>query len=240
LVGVGISNAIPTKQGLPNAICALFRTLSYYAIDQLTGSVNPFFTASNAGGSGVTVAFDRLRNQFYVRDGDINALSAFSYTSNSMITQKWQTNPHGSTSVAIGPGGEVYGTNANEIYDWSPADGHVIQSTSGLELAYGFTPALSANSLFTYGYDSTHAVKTTEVFDLGTLAHVRTLPRGQSDANTPQQSPGAVFDQGYILYHSQDSIGGAGFGVYFAVPEPAAILLVFSALPFIRNARRPA
>jgi integrase len=28
LVGVGISKTIPTKQGLPNAICATFRTLS--------------------------------------------------------------------------------------------------------------------------------------------------------------------------------------------------------------------
>jgi hypothetical protein len=233
-VSLGVGFSIPTLVGNSVVVAGPGH---YYALDQLTGTANSFFSVSTGGGSGVTVSYDAARAQLYVRDGDANLLTAFSYTNNNVISQMWQTAPHGHTSVAIGLDGGVYGISSSSIYEWSSEDGHVIRSISGLQLSSGFCPALSDNALFAYSNDGVN--KYTEVYDLQTLVHIKTLSHGQLNANTPTQSPGAVFNGGYVLYYDLNGAGSGGFDVYFAVPEPATIYLALLAVAFFSvGARR--
>lgn len=185
----------------------------YYAIDQLTGVANHFFNGGIIGGGGITAAFDADRRQIYIRNDLLNHMIAFSFESNAVITQKWQTTDTGSGSVSIGDSGRIYSTDRHTIWEQDPSDGHVIRSINGLDLPIGFTPVLSSNSLFYYG-----GTRATEIFDLNTFTHTRTLPDGRGSTNTHLQSPGAIFDNGYVLYHSN------GFDVY-VIPEPSIAIL---------------
>jgi hypothetical protein len=194
---------------------------NYYAFDQLTGASNHFFGNGNGGG-GVTVAYDSARNQIYVRDRDNGLLTAFSYTSQSSISQVWQVpaNINGG-SVAIGADGGIYltdSTGLHSLIERDPTDGHLLKSTNvPFEFSFGVTPIVSANSLFAW---STEFGPVTEIYDLDTFTRVRFLPKGRGGTNTAYQGPGAIFDNGYVLYHTD------GFDVYWAVPEPSTAILV--------------
>jgi hypothetical protein len=216
----------------------------YYAYDQLTGATNHFFGGTTSGGGGTTPAFDAARMQFYVRDNIAKVLTAFSYTSNSVITQKWQVPESvfsGGGSVSIGAGGGVYIASAldGSILKRDPADGHILQSLTGLALSKDITPSLSSNALFLEG--NAPGGPKTEIFDLNTLTHIKSLPGGRGDSNTPFQSSGAVFDYGYVQYLFPQSSAGA-FEVYVAIPEPSTIgltLLAFAALATRRRKSVP-
>jgi hypothetical protein len=207
-------------------------TDQYYAFDELTGASNHFFGGTISGGGGTTPAFDSARMQFYVRDPIANVLTAFSYTSNSVITQKWQVPESvfsGGGSVSIGTDGGVYIASSMDgsILKRDPEDGHILRSVTGLTLSNDVSPSLSSNALFLYG--DAIGGPTTEIFDLNTFAHIKSLPGGRGDKNTPFQSPGAIFDNGYVLYFNPNTSTG-GFEVYLATPEPAAIALATIAL----------
>jgi hypothetical protein len=165
--------------------------------------------------------------QYYVRSF-LGPLTAYSYTSNGVVSQKWQTSVGAATSVAIGADGAIFAADSNSIFKLDPDDGHVIRSVTGLQLSNSYTPILTANSLFVYSNTAT------EVFDLNTLAHVKSLIPGEHNSNTPVRSPGAVFDRGYVLYRRP------GFDVYFAVPEPSTAAFVTGILALLTIRRRPA
>lgn len=204
----------------------------YYAFDQLTGASNHFYGTGGSGGGGVTVAYDSLRKQFYVRDHE--NLTAYSYTSQTSISQVWQmpANVNGG-SVAIGADGGIYftdSTSLHSLFERDPTDVHLVKSISmAAEYSFGATPTLSANSLFIC---DSEVVGQTKVYDLNTLALVRTLPKGRPGSNSAYQGSGAIFDNGYVLYHSE------GFDVYWAVPEPSTLILavgIFSQLAICRR-----
>ena len=198
----------------------------YYAFDQLTGASNHFFGGTISGGGGVTVAFDSARMEFYVHDDSRNVLEAYSYTNNGAISSIWQVaNGSSGGSVSIGADGGVYYATVSGLFERDPTDGHVLRSLSGLALSNETTPALSANSIFLYG-DATSG-GTTEIFDINTFAHVSSISRGRGDLGTDYQGPGAIFDNGYVLYYHTDTTT-SGFDVYLAVPEPSAVLLLLT------------
>jgi hypothetical protein len=208
----------------------------YYAFDQLTGASNHFFGNGSGGGGGETVAYDSARKQIYVRDPGNGLLTAFSYTSQSSISQVWQVpaNINGG-SVAIGADGGIYLTDSTSLHSLikrDPTDGHLLKSISvAFEFSFGATPIVSANSLFVW---STEFGPVTEVYDLDTFTRVRFLPKGRGGSNTAYQGPGAIFDNGYVLYYS------SGFDVYWAVPEPSTLVLavgIFAPLAAHRRRR---
>jgi hypothetical protein len=199
-----------------------------YAFDQLTGASNHFFGTGGSGGGGVTVAYDSARKQIYVRDRGNGLLTAFSYISQNSINQVWQVpaNINGG-SVAIGADGGIYFTDStslptslHSIFERDPTDGHVLKTFSTVgEWSFGVTPLLTANSLF---ITTSANGGQTEVYDLDTSAYVRTLLRGTGGGNGAYHDPGAIFDNGYVLYYSN------GFDVYWAVPEPSTLVLAVS------------
>jgi hypothetical protein len=207
-----------------------------YAFDQLTGASNHFFGTGGSGGGGETVAYDSARKQIYVRDPGNGLLTAFSYTSQSSISQVWQVpaNILGG-SVAIGADGGIYladSTSLHSLFERDPTDGHLIKSISmATQFSNGVTPLLSANSLFIWSSEGQ-----TKVYDLDTFALIRTLPKGRGDSNTAYQGPGAIFDNGYVLYRQDGSTGG--FDVYWAIPEPSTLLLAVIALAALPTRRR--
>jgi hypothetical protein len=214
-----ISQSMPTLVGSSLIIEGTDR---HYLYDQLTGAVNVF-----PGGNWKTVAFDSTRMQYYVRSF-LGPLTAYSYTSNGVVSQNWQTSVGEATSVAIGADGAIFAADSSSIYKLDPDNGHVITSVTGLELSNSYTPVLTANSLFVYSNTAT------EVFDLNTLAHVKTLTPGAPNSNTPVRSPGAIFDRGYVLYRRP------GFDVYFAVPEPSTATVITGVLALLTVRRRSA
>ena len=228
--------SIPTVVG--NSVILAGPT-QYYAFDQLTGAANHFYIGPGSGGGGVTVPFDAVRSQFYVRDEIGGFLTAYSYTSNSVINQKWQipiSHFSGVGSVSIGADGSVYMVSQpGSISKLDPDDGHVLQSLSGLSLSTNITPALSATSVFLYGDASSSG--TTEIFDINTLAHLASLPRGRGDASGLYSSPGAIFDNGYVLFYITNT-STYGFDVYLAIPEPSTILLATAAFAGLTMRRR--
>jgi hypothetical protein len=207
-----------------------------YAFDQITGASNHFFGTGGSGGGGETVAYDSARKQIYVRDPGNGLLTAFSYTSQSSISQVWQVPASiNGGSVAIGADGGIYladSTSLHGLFERDPTDGHLIKSISvATEFSFGVTPLLSANSLFIWS--ATGGVRT-DVYDLDTFAFVRTLPKGRGGFNTAYQGPGAIFDNGYVLYHTN------GFDVYWAVPETSTLVLavgIFAPLAAYRRRR---
>jgi hypothetical protein len=205
----------------------------YYAFDQLSGASNHFFGNGSGGGGGETVAYDSARKQLYVRDPGNGFLTAFSYTSQSSISQVWQVpaNILGG-SVAIGADGGIYLTDSlslRSLIKRDPTDGHILKSVSvAFDFSFGATPIVSANSLFAW---STEFGPVTEIYDLDTFARVRFLPKGRGGSNTAYQGPGAIFENGYVLYHS------SGFDVYWAVPEPSSALLAVSIVAMLASRR---
>jgi hypothetical protein len=218
--------SIPTLVGDSVIVAA---SNHYYAYDQLDGALNEFYNGSGGTGGASTVAFDSARSQFYVRVAGL--LTAFSYNSNSEIIQRWQTAAPGNDSLAIGADGDIYVSNSISIAKRDPIDGHLIQSVDGLQLSSAYTPAISANALFIYGSNSPISAWT-NVYDLNTLALIETLPFGRSSSNTPAKSPGAIFDNGYVVYHKH------GFDVYWAVPEPSTLALALSTFATLAAYRR--
>jgi len=207
---------------------------NYYAFDQLTGAMNQFFDETFSGGGGTTVAFDSTRNQFYVKEPTRDWLTAFSYTNNSSITQVWRYSTTNTTggSVAIGLDGRIYAGGAHsQLVELDPASGNLLRSLDGIELAMGIAPALSANSIFLDGDGST------DIYDLDTFSHVLSLPGSRGDANSPYNSPGAVFDLGFAIHYGTGS-SERGFDVYL-VPEPPAVILLTAAFLFLNVRRRP-
>jgi hypothetical protein len=231
------SDSMPTVAGDSVIVAGVDQ---YYAYDQLTGASNHFFGGTTSGGGGTTPAFDAARMQFYVRDNIAQVLTAFSYTSNSVITQKWQVPESifsGGGSVSIGADGGVYIASAQggSIVKRDPEDGHILQSVTGLALSNETTPSLSSNALFLYS--DAIGGPTTEIFNLNTLAHIKSLSGGRGDKNTPFQSPGVIFNNGYVLYFNPNTSTG-GFEVYLAIPEPSSIALTVLALAALPIRRR--
>jgi hypothetical protein len=193
----------------------------FYAFRQATGGMNHFLSGNTSGGGGTTAAFDAARMQFYISEtvgGNPggNRLTAFKYTSNSNISQLWQIGGIGA-SVAIGSSGLVYAASNSLLQEIDPTNGNILRSLNGLTLANGFTPALSANSIF---LDSEG---TTDIYDINSLALLKSLPGSRGDVNTPYDSPGAVFDFGYVIDYGT-ILNKPGFDVYF-VPEPGSLVL---------------
>ena len=182
--------------------------------------MNQFLDEPFSGGGGTTVAFDSARNHFYVKEPTRDWLIAFSYTNNSNITQLWQYSTTNTTggSVAIGVDGRVYAGGAHsQLVELDPASGHVLRSLDGINLAMNIAPTLSANLVSVDGDGST------DIYDLDAFSHVMSLSGSRGDANSPYNSPGAVFDLGFAIHYGTGS-SEYGFDVYL-VPEPPAVLL---------------
>src|SRR5205807_170633 len=101
------SDPVPTIVG-SSVVMASYD--EYYAFDQLTGSSNHFFNGGGSGGGGFPVAFDSERMQFYVLDSINRFLTAYKYTSNSVISEIWRDATHAPEfgSVSIGVDGRIY------------------------------------------------------------------------------------------------------------------------------------
>ena len=181
------------------------------------------------------MAFDSNRNQLYVKEFARDWLTAFSYSSNSHITQLWRYSTTHSTggSVAIGSDGRIYAGGAHsQLLELDPTNGNVLRSLNDIDLAQGIAPALSANSIFLDGDGST------DIYSLDTFSPVMSLPGSRGDASSPYNSPGAVFDLGFAIHYGTGP-DEHGFDVYL-VPEPPSFILLTWAFMFLsRGDKRP-
>ena len=196
----------------------------YYALDLATGAVNQFHQGDIFGGGGVTVAYDAVRSEFYVREFHDSShtgatLSAYRYMDNDHITLLWQRagagigNGSDGGTVAVGPNGEVYSAGSDVILELDPATGATLRSIPG-SFAAGMTPALTNGVLWAYSGFSTPQ---TLAYDLSTLQLIRSFPGARGDTNIPYSSPGA-FAAGYFVLDYGYS-HGRSFDVYVA-PTP--------------------
>ena len=221
----------------------------YYSLDQTTGAENHFQSGNISGGGGSTVAYDASRHEFYVATAfdttHTTALTAYSYTNNSTITQLWQYTGPGipnNGSVAIGPDGGVYSVDSHNLVELNPANGSVMRSLTGLNLANGVTPAIDQNSLVIFDNNNTL------FYNLSTLSLEMTLTGSRGSANTEYNSPGALENTHFLLDYGPFG-SSPGFDVYAGtaavVPEPSAAALatiaagVLGAVGLIRKRRAP-
>ncbi len=198
----------------------------YYAFDQATGAENHFWSGDIEGGGGTTVAYDAVRQQFYVvevyNDTDPTTLSAYHYSDNAHIILLWQRigfGVGGGGSAAIGPTGNVYCAGNTVIWELDPATGTTLRSIPG-SFANGVTPALTSNVLWIIGQSQTFA------YDLVTLQLSRAFPGSRGSLNTPYDSPGAFAD-GYFVLDYGNIVGSHSFDVYRGptpTPTPTATL----------------
>lgn len=173
----------------------------YFAFDRRTGAQNHFYSGDILGSAGVTVAYDEKRRQFYIRADYSSALgpqlSAYRYESNDSITLLWQkAEPifYLGGTVAIGPNGQIYDVNEDEIAELSP-DGSTLRVIPG-SFVGGGTPALSRNVLWAYSETNTFA------YNLKTLAIARVFDG--SDAFRPE-GVGAFTPGAFVLEHGDFS-----------------------------------
>jgi outer membrane protein assembly factor BamB len=211
----------------------------YYAFDQATGTANQFWSGGIEGGGGTTVAYDAVRQQFYVLEfyNDPTAtLSAYHYTDNAHITLLWQRTGAGvgyGGSVAIGPTGNVYSPGNSMIWELDPATGTTLRSIPA-SLATG--PALTNNVLW--------IIRESQVFayDLVTLQLLRAFDGGT--LNSAYDSPGAFAD-GYFVLDYGNFVGSHSFDVYRAptptpTPTPTATPCIGRCAPTPRPRPTPA
>ena len=130
----------------------------------------------------------------------------FHYEDNDHIFLVWQiaepTSYAGGT-VAIGPNGDVYDVNTNEIAEINPADGSTLRTIPG-SFVNGCTPSITKNVIWAYSENHTFA------YDLGTLQTLATF--NGADAYNFEDGPGA-FKSGLFVLERLN-----GFDVYQKAP----------------------
>jgi hypothetical protein len=209
----------------------------FYAFDAATGARNHFKGGALMGGGGTTIAADPAASRFYVlEDFGVSGgpLTAYSYTSNSSITQLWNTSGAGIVtggSVAIGPTGLIYSVDNSTLTERDPLTGDILRSVSG-SFANAVTPIIEGHYLWAYSQSSTLA------YDLNTMTLLRTLPGSRGSSNSAYDVGGALDDSHFIIDYG-DAGNSPGFDVY-VVPEPLTAPLVLLATAAWLKRRRKA
>jgi hypothetical protein len=212
----------------------------YYAFDIATGTKNQFYHGDINGGGNATVVADAAHNRFFVQETYSttvsHALTAYSYTNNSTITQLWQSTITGTGQPALDGNGNVYTVNSTTLFELNPTTGAVIHSLSGRNFPSAGAPIISNNTLWVYESGGTTA------FDLATFTQLAHFSSGRGDSNIAFQGPGLVGDNILVVDYGKIN-GQPGFDVYSAtpVPEPGSALAIaaigFAALKLRRRFR---
>lgn len=208
----------------------------YYAFNRFTGATNHFHAGDLNGGGGTTIAADPASNRFYVMeryDTTVgNQLTAYSYSSNSDITQLWTTGGNGvsgGASVAIGPNGAVYSIGRGTLTERDPVTGNILRSVAGT-FANGVTPLIEGHYLWAYSANDTLA------YDLNTMTLIRTLPGSRGNLNSAYDVGGAVDDSHFIVDYG-NTTDRHGFDVY-VIPEPTMPVSAACVLALLRRKPR--
>lgn len=224
------------SQGVPTVIgnSAIVTTVNhYYAYDINTGTVNQFHNVGGGGGSNSTAVADAPRNRLFVVEGFngtiSNALTAYTYTNNSTITQLWQrsdTSIGNAGAAAVGVDGKVYVANNTTLSELDGATGQTLRTITGRTFPNQAAPVLSDGKLWIYERDPGGFADGVSAFDLNTFAFDDWFEGGRGNLNTVFKGPGAFAD-GTLLTDYGNIYNQPGFRVYVTpVPEPSCMLLI--------------
>jgi hypothetical protein len=222
------SGCIPTVIG--NSVIAVGPG-HFYSFDLTTGSTNQFLNGNINGGGGGTVVADAARNRFFIQQAVstsvTTALTAYTYTNNSTITQLWQRTDgaiQSANGVAVAGTGLVYTVNDTTLLELNGSTGATLRSLPGRAFPRGSTPVISNGKIWVY--ETVNNISGVSAFDLNTLTFDKFFSGGRGNLNSAFQGPGA-FATGLFAEDSGNVYGFDGFKMLMVpVPEPTVLALL--------------
>lgn len=205
--------AIPTVAG---ESVILVTPATYYAVHQLTGDINVFYTTGGSGGGGHTPVYDDGRSQIYILT--LQGLTAWRYIDNEHIIRVWWVTRgleiKAGNSFALGPDGALY-TGYFYLAKIDPDDGTILHRGTGPLVANGSAPMLSPGYLWTF------SDRENLIFDLETFELITTLSGSRGNSNTAIKTIYALKDN-YALLDIEPLFSFDGyptFSVFTSFPD---------------------